>query len=113
MVQALKAAFSEAGKTMADVDYRITDSNGEQYFFKEAALAVARTLRVTKEKFEIWHPADCVGEVGRPPVRVLSPSGWPQRARTTHPVPILCATSAREDGDRIALMLTGGNGAVA
>jgi 3-oxoacyl-[acyl-carrier-protein] synthase-1 len=46
------------------VDYRITDSNGEQYWFKEAALALTRTLRVRKERFEIWHPADCIGDVG-------------------------------------------------
>ena len=64
MVQAFKAALADGGKTMADVDYRITDSNGEQYWFKEAALAVTRTLRVRKEEFEIWHPADCIGEVG-------------------------------------------------
>src|SRR5581483_2530137 len=64
MVQAFKAAFGDSNRSMADVDYRITDSNGEQYAFKEAALAVTRTLRVRKEAFEIWHPADCVGEVG-------------------------------------------------
>ena len=64
MVQAFKAAFADAGRTPADVDYRITDSNGEQYWFKEAALALTRTLRVRKEQFDIWHPADCVGEVG-------------------------------------------------
>jgi 3-oxoacyl-[acyl-carrier-protein] synthase-1 len=64
MVQAFNAALADSGKTMGDVDYRITDSNGEQYWFKEAALAVTRILRVRKEEFEIWHPADCIGEVG-------------------------------------------------
>jgi 3-oxoacyl-[acyl-carrier-protein] synthase-1 len=64
LVQAFKAAFAEAGQTIADVDYRITDANGEQYWFKEAALAVARTLRVLKFGFEIWHPVDCIGETG-------------------------------------------------
>ena len=52
MVQAFKAALADAGKTMADMDYRITDSNGEQYWFKEAALAVTRILRVHREEFE-------------------------------------------------------------
>ena len=50
--------------TIEDVDYRLTDANGEQYWFKEAGLAVTRTLRVTKEDFEIWHPVDCIGEIG-------------------------------------------------
>jgi len=113
MVQACKAAFSEAGKSMADVDYRITDSNGEQYFFKEAALAVARTLRVTKEKFEIWHPADCIGEVGAAigPCVLAVGLAATRKNYAVGPNP-LCHLSG-EDGDRIALMLTGGNGALA
>jgi 3-oxoacyl-[acyl-carrier-protein] synthase I len=64
LVQAFRAAFAEAGQTIADVDYRITDANGEQYWFKEAALAVIRLLRTRKELIEIWHPVDCVGEIG-------------------------------------------------
>jgi 3-oxoacyl-[acyl-carrier-protein] synthase-1 len=50
--------------TMADMDYRICDVNGEQYGFKEASLALARTLRARKERFEMWHPADSIGTVG-------------------------------------------------
>ena len=34
---------------MHDFDYRITDLSGEQYYFKEAALALSRTLRQSKE----------------------------------------------------------------
>ena len=113
MVQALKAAFAEAGKTMGDVDYRITDINGEQYFFKEAGLAVARTLRVTKERFGIWHPADCVGEVGAAAGPCVLAVGLAATRKHYAPGPNpLCHFSA-EDGDRIALMLSGGNGGVA
>jgi 3-oxoacyl-[acyl-carrier-protein] synthase I len=64
MAQAFKAALAEAGIQMHHVDYRITDLSGEQYYFKEAALALSRTLRVRKEEFDIWHPAECTGEVG-------------------------------------------------
>jgi 3-oxoacyl-[acyl-carrier-protein] synthase-1 len=64
LVQAFRAAFKEAESSIADIDFRITDANGEQYWFKEAALAVSRTLRVPKEGFTIWHPVDCVGEIG-------------------------------------------------
>jgi 3-oxoacyl-[acyl-carrier-protein] synthase I len=64
LVQAFKAAFSDAGCAIGDLDFRITDSNGEQYWFKEATLALDRILRNRKELFEIWHPADCVGEIG-------------------------------------------------
>ena len=62
--QAIKAALADAAIQMHDLDYRITDVSGEQYYFKEAALALSRTLRKRKEEFDIWHPAECTGEPG-------------------------------------------------
>jgi len=64
LVHAFEASLSEAGCDMGDLDFRITDISGEQYHFKEASLALSRTLRKRKKEFDIWHPADCVGEVG-------------------------------------------------
>jgi 3-oxoacyl-[acyl-carrier-protein] synthase I len=61
---AIKEALQDAGVQMQDLDFRIADLSGEQYYFKEASLALSRTLRVLKEKFDIWHPADCIGETG-------------------------------------------------
>lgn len=64
MTQAFKRALAGAGCAMHDVDFRITDVSGEQYFFKEASLALSRVLRVSKEKFDLWHPAECTGATG-------------------------------------------------
>jgi 3-oxoacyl-[acyl-carrier-protein] synthase-1 len=64
LVRAVNAALDDAHCSLADLDFRITDNAGEQYYFKEDALAMARTLRTTKAEFDIWHPADCIGEVG-------------------------------------------------
>ena len=61
---AIKAALAEAGCAMHDMDFRISDLSGEQYYFKEAALALSRTLRQRKEEFDLWHPAECTGEQG-------------------------------------------------
>jgi len=61
---AVKAALNDAGVQMHDIDYRITDLSGEQYYFKEAALALSRTLRRLKQEFDLWHPAECIGETG-------------------------------------------------
>jgi 3-oxoacyl-[acyl-carrier-protein] synthase-1 len=112
LVQAFRSAFADAGKTLADVDYRITDSNGEQYWFKEAALAITRTLRVRKEQFEIWHPGDCVGEIGA----AIGPCalGVALAAARKKYAPgrgLLCHFSA-DDDERLALVLAGGNGGV-
>jgi 3-oxoacyl-[acyl-carrier-protein] synthase-1 len=64
LVEAIKKALAMAGMSMGNLDFRITDANGEQYWFKEAALALSRTLRTRKEEFDIWHLADCLGEIG-------------------------------------------------
>ena len=64
LVAAIHGALAEAGCDLGATDFRITDVSGEQYFFKEAALALSRILRQRKEAYDIWHPADCIGEVG-------------------------------------------------
>jgi 3-oxoacyl-[acyl-carrier-protein] synthase I len=64
LLQAIGAALAEAGSQMHDMDFRISDASGEHYYFKEATLALLRTLRGRKEEFDIWHPAECTGDVG-------------------------------------------------
>ncbi len=64
LVTAIRSALTKAGRDMHDFDYRITDLSGEQYYFKEAALALSRTLHEPKEEFDLWHPAECTGEAG-------------------------------------------------
>ncbi len=64
LTAAIKEALDDADCEMGDLDFRITDISGDQYYFKEASLALLRTLRKRKESFDLWHPADCIGEVG-------------------------------------------------
>jgi 3-oxoacyl-[acyl-carrier-protein] synthase I len=64
LAQAIHAALADAQIEMHDIDFRIVDLSGEQYYFKEAALALSRTLRRLKDEFDIWHPAECTGEAG-------------------------------------------------
>src|SRR5262249_48394148 len=64
LVLAIRRALTEAGCEMHQLDFRITDVSAEQYYFKETALAATRMFRVRKEQFEMWHPADCIGESG-------------------------------------------------
>lgn len=71
MVQSIKNALAMSGQDLGDLDFRICDVSGEQYYFKEAALALARILRKRKEEFDIWHPAECIGETGAAIVPIL------------------------------------------
>ena len=64
LVSAITESLGEAGAKMEDLDFRMVDVSGEHYWFKESSLALLRTLHVPQEEFDIWHPADCIGEVG-------------------------------------------------
>lgn len=64
LTAAVRSAVAEAGCTLGELDCRLSDANGEQYAFREASLALSRTMRERKERFPLVTPADCVGEVG-------------------------------------------------
>ena len=102
---AIKAALTDAGCAMHDMDFRITDLSGEQYYFKEAALALSRTLRKRKEEFDLWHPAECTGEQGAASglaVVVLADAAC-RKAFTKGPN--ILAHMANDAGQRAALSL--------
>ncbi len=64
LATAIRTALRDAGCEMSEMDFRIADLSGESYYFKEAALALARLLRSRKKEFDLWHPAECIGETG-------------------------------------------------
>ncbi len=64
LTAAIKESLRDAGYGESVLEFKITDISGEQYYFKEAALAFGRIDRTKRKEFDIWHPADCVGEVG-------------------------------------------------
>jgi len=112
LVTAIRAALKEADCEMGGLDFRITDLSGEQYYFKEASLALARILRQRKEEFDIWHPADCVGEVGVPlgliMLSVLKASGEKNYSKGAK----MFAHLGNDDGRRVAMVFNyqaGGN----
>jgi 3-oxoacyl-[acyl-carrier-protein] synthase I len=108
MTQAFRAAIADSGMTFKDLDYRLADLNGEQYGFKEATLAFTRTSRNVKPSFELWHPADCIGEVGA----AIGPCifGVALAASQKGYAPgsnVLCHFAA-DDDERVALILSYG-----
>jgi 3-oxoacyl-[acyl-carrier-protein] synthase-1 len=64
MTQAVRDALRDAQCGLEDMSFRIADVSGEQYYFKEAALTLSRVLRTRRDQFDIWHPAECIGEAG-------------------------------------------------
>jgi 3-oxoacyl-[acyl-carrier-protein] synthase-1 len=65
LVEAIRKALSDAGITISDISYRITDLNGEHYKFKEATFVIPRLMKKPRGVlFDIWHPIEYIGEVG-------------------------------------------------
>jgi 3-oxoacyl-[acyl-carrier-protein] synthase-1 len=64
LTAAIKESLNDAGYSESILQFKITDISGEQYHFKESSLAFSRIDRTKREEFDIWHPADCIGEVG-------------------------------------------------
>jgi 3-oxoacyl-[acyl-carrier-protein] synthase I len=105
LAQAIRAALADAQIEMHDIDFRIVDLSGEQYYFKEAALALSRTLRKRKEEFDIWHPAECTGEVGAVAgISLLANADAACRKGYTKG-PAIVAHMANDAGPRAALTL--------
>ena len=90
---------------MHDLDFRITDNSGEQYYFKESALALSRNLRQRKTAFDIWHPADCIGEVGAAIGPCVLGIALAAARKGYAPGPGVLCHFANDDGERAALML--------
>jgi 3-oxoacyl-[acyl-carrier-protein] synthase-1 len=105
LAAAIRASFSQSGLDYHSIDYRICDANGEQYPFKEAALAMARTLRVRKESFDLWHTADCIGEVGAATVPCALAVAWHAAVKDYAPGPGVLLHVGNTDGQRAALVL--------
>jgi 3-oxoacyl-[acyl-carrier-protein] synthase I len=105
LVAAMKAALADAGCGMGDLDFRIADLSGEQYGFKEATLAFTRILRQRKEHFYIWHPADCIGEVGAAIVPVMLGVFFASTRKNYSLGPMVLCHGANDGAERMALVM--------
>lgn len=105
LVEAVRNALADARMRIEECDFRITDVSGEQYWFKEAALAVARLLRARKEQFDLWHPADCIGEVGAAAGPAVFNVAWAASRKGYAKGPNILCHFGNDDGKRAAAIL--------
>lgn len=106
LVTAIRKALLEAHCDLGDIDFRITDLSGEQYGFKEASLALTRILRKRKEDFDIWHPADCIGEVGSAIGPVMLTVLLASMHKGYSPGNKVLAHLSNDDGKRVAMIFS-------
>jgi 3-oxoacyl-[acyl-carrier-protein] synthase-1 len=64
LAAAMRAALEEAGLQLHEIDYRVGGMAGERADFMEASTAFARVLKVQRSEFQLWVPAEKLGDVG-------------------------------------------------
>ena len=64
LAQAIEQAVAQSGIPVHQTQFRIASLSGEEYFFREAALAQIKTLKQKIPEHPLWHPADAIGETG-------------------------------------------------
>jgi 3-oxoacyl-[acyl-carrier-protein] synthase-1 len=108
LTSAINHALTDAGCALHELDLRVTDLSGEQYYFKEASVALSRSLREHKESLPLWHPAESCGEGGA----IAGPVCVAVAARAASmgyaPGPGALLHFAADDGARGALIMTCG-----
>jgi 3-oxoacyl-[acyl-carrier-protein] synthase-1 len=105
LTRSIRAALEDAGCGLHELDFRLTDLSGEQYYFKEAALALTRTLLQRKEEFDIWHPAESIGETGAASGLAVLALADAACRKGYAPGPGILTHFGTDDGQRAAVVL--------
>ncbi|RWF76519.1 MAG: 3-oxoacyl-ACP synthase [Mesorhizobium sp.] len=71
MTTAYRHALNEAGIEMNQLGFRISDLIGEQYWFKQTALASLRLVRGAHDFQDLWSPGESLGNIGAAAVPVM------------------------------------------
>ena len=64
LAEAMRGALAEARLEMHRIGFRLSDVTGENYGFKEQALALGRVMRALRADLPLWHCADSIGDTG-------------------------------------------------
>lgn len=108
ITDALRGALDQAGLKMADTDYWLTDQNAEHYKAKECTIAQIRLERRSHPAptpYQIWHPIDCIGEIGSAISPALMGVGYMAAKNGYVPGSTALMHVGEDNGERGALVL--------
>ena len=104
MVTAMAQALGEAGLTYEDISYRLADIAGEQFYFREAALAQSRLWRGKRDPEDVWLPCDGMGQTGAAVIPICLGVALTAARKAYAPGPIALIHAAHDDGRRAAIV---------
>jgi 3-oxoacyl-[acyl-carrier-protein] synthase I len=64
LAEAIRRALADAQMGIQDIDFQVGGMTGERWEFMESSTAIARVLRKHKPQFNLWVPAELLGDVG-------------------------------------------------
>jgi 3-oxoacyl-[acyl-carrier-protein] synthase-1 len=106
MIDAIGQALGQAGLSLDELQYRISDLNGEHYRFKEMVLAMLRYERQPKPKlFDLWHPIEYLGDVGAAIAPIVFGVALDAGRKRYGIGPRALCTFGNDDGERAAVVL--------
>lgn len=105
LTQVIRNVLADASLNIEDIDYRITDLNGEHYKFKEAALAMLRFERKPRGKlFDMWHPTEFLGEIGAAIVQTVLANALHAGEKNYAPGSSVLCHFSNDGGERAAIV---------
>jgi 3-oxoacyl-[acyl-carrier-protein] synthase-1 len=104
MARVVQRVLAASGGASA-LDRVIVDLNGERWRFREWGLVDTRCLAELPNDSELWHPMDCVGDVGAAflPLAVGMATRALERGYAGEGEMLICAAS--DQGDRAAILV--------
>lgn len=103
--QAMRAACAMAEIAPGELDFRLSDQNGEQYFSREAANAITRLMMEDSKQLPVHTIAYCVGETGAAAGGIMLAYLSQVMPRKDGPGDTALVHLANADGRRCALVL--------
>lgn len=105
LTESIRSALAQANLAMHDTAYRITDLNGEQFKFKEAAFAEGRLMqKKLVEIYDLWHPNEYLGDVGAAIVPCVLGVAFVAGQKEYAPGPRAICHFSNDDGRRAAVV---------
>lgn len=108
LTQAIRAACEQAGVAPNELDFRMIDQNGEQYYVKEASNAYTRIMAENGIGLPLMHIADCAGETGAAAGPLMLAYLSERMRGGDRPGETGLLHLANDDGSRTALVLRSG-----
>jgi len=112
LTNAIRQALTQAGIEYHQLQFSISDLNGERFKFKERTIAAARLDRAPppghprrpRGYMEIWHPVESIGEVGSAIFPCLLGWAFEAGARGYAPGAHALLHASEDNGERVAIV---------